>query len=351
MPRHHVFEFLESTPTEPTVAAIYGNVSLLRGLGRKHFLDHCAADADVTYFDGAKAAVPWRDVRDEMATGSLFSQGKRYVWIRDADDFVSQNRRTLETYLELPLATSVLVLELSAFAANTNVYRRINEIGLIVDCREPLLERRAGKPAPDMQRIAKWLCWRAQTAYQCQLELTGAQAMLELVGLEFGLLDQELARLALFAEVGAKMTAKDVRKHCGGWRSQTTWTMLDAMLDGDVRDAMLQLHQLLLSGEVPNALFGQISWSLRRFAVAVRLFRRAQRHGDRMSLTDALKQAGFQPFLVAKAEKQLRRLGAARAGLLADQLMELDLALKGSHSHGTRARFALEQLVLQIAKP
>jgi DNA polymerase-3 subunit delta len=44
------------------------------------------------------------------------------------------------------------------------------------------------------------------------------------------------------------------------------------------------------------------------------------------------------------------QLGRKRAGQLYRWLLELDLALKGSHSQDDRARWALEQLVLRMAK-
>jgi hypothetical protein len=44
------------------------------------------------------------------------------------------------------------------------------------------------------------------------------------------------------------------------------------------------------------------------------------------------------------------QLGRGRAGQLYEWLMELDLALKGSHSPENRARWALEQLVLRMAR-
>jgi hypothetical protein len=43
-------------------------------------------------------------------------------------------------------------------------------------------------------------------------------------------------------------------------------------------------------------------------------------------------------------------LGRQRAGQLYRWLLELDLALKGSHSQEDRARWALEELVLRMAK-
>jgi hypothetical protein len=73
-----------------------------------------------------------------------------------------------------------------------------------------------------------------------------------------------------------------------------------------------------------------------------------------MPLKEALVQAGVKdwpPGTIAKAEDRLKQLGRHRAGKLYRWLLELDLSLKGSHSQADRARWALEQLVLRMAKP
>ena len=116
---------------------------------------------------------------------------------------------------------------------------------------------------------------------------------------------------------------------------------------------LVQLDRLLQSGEHPLALVGSISWSLRRYAAATRIFQQAERRGERMGLKDALTQAGVRdwPFgALAKNEERLKQLGRKRAGNIYRWLLELDLSLKGTHSADDRARWALEQLVLRMAK-
>src|SRR5436853_146986 len=116
---------------------------------------------------------------------------------------------------------------------------------------------------------------------------------------------------------------------------------------------MAQLDRLLHAGEHPLALVGSLSWSLRRYAAATRIFQQAERAGQKITLREALTQAGFRDWpigSVAAAEKRLIQLGRKRAGQLYRWLLELDLALKGSHSQDDRARWALEQLVLRMAE-
>jgi DNA polymerase-3 subunit delta len=67
----------------------------------------------------------------------------------------------------------------------------------------------------------------------------------------------------------------------------------------------------------------------------------------------ALVEAGVKdwpPGTLKKAEQRLIQMGRHRAGQLYRVLLDADLALKGSHSHDSRARLVLEQMFLRLAK-
>jgi hypothetical protein len=90
---------------------------------------------------------------------------------------------------------------------------------------------------------------------------------------------------------------------------------------------------------------------LRRFAAATHLIEQADHARRRLSLRQALEQAGFKPFLLGKAEGQLRRLGRARGSQLYHWLLAADLALKGTSSSPARARLVLESLIVRLSAP
>jgi DNA polymerase-3 subunit delta len=140
-----------------------------------------------------------------------------------------------------------------------------------------------------------------------------------------------------------------VRDLVGGWRTKTTWEMLDAALSGDAREALLQLDKLLLSGESPIALIAQMGSSLRRFAAATRVIEQADAEGRKVSLRQALEQAGVKAFVLGKAEQQLRQLGRQRAAGLYRALLEVDLGLKGKGA--LPPRLLLERLIVSMSRP
>jgi DNA polymerase-3 subunit delta len=285
----------------------------------------------------AGAAVTLRDVLDELSTAAMFGTGRRMIVIDDADPFVSRYRSELEDYVAKPRTTAVLVLVPSTWASSTRLFKAVAESGLQIECKTPT-------PA----KLLKWLVDWAKRRHQAKLEPAAAEAMLDIIEPELGLLDQELAKLAMIAGEGKAIDAEMVRDAVGGWRVKTAWEMLDAAANGDAPEALKQLDRLLLAGEVPIALLAQIGSTLRRFAAASRLVQQAEAQRRRISLRQALEEAGFKPFAIGKAEVQLRQLGRARASKLYTWLLEADLALKGTSSSPARARLMLEQLIVRM---
>ncbi len=319
-----------------------------------------------------------RDVFDELSTVALFGAGRRLALVTEADDFVSEHRHSLEDYADRPSQTGVLVLEVKTWPSNTKLYKKVAESGLNIDCS-----------APKESTLLDWISDRAQQQYNVTFAPGAADRLMQIVGPQMGRLDQETAKLAnlvaseslvapesagdqsrvatgptsvtapapatrrgLKASAPTGITIQLVEDVVGGWRAKKAWDMIDAAVEGNAAEALVQLDRLLLSGENPIALMGQMASSLRKFAAAARIVNQSQSAGRRINIRQALEQAGFKNWsgMMDKAESQIRQLGARRAGQLYRWLLEADLALKGSSSSGDRARLVLEQLIVRMSK-
>jgi DNA polymerase-3 subunit delta len=353
----HAFDYLAAPKDHPPSAfcVVFGDQPFLKALALRAIRECILGDdpdAPFVTFQGNEAA--WRDVMDEVATVALFGGGgRRLAVVENADPFVTKHRQALEDYAARPKSSGVLVLEVGTWPANTRLYKFVDQHGLQIECRVP--EKTAGRNrVVDTARLKKWLTEWAKKQHQVKLNADAAAMLLDLVGPEFGLLDQDLAKLALFAGPGGTVTPDMVRDVVGGWKTKTAWELMDAAADGDAAEALRQLDHLLQSGEHPVALLAQFSWSLRRYAAATRIYEQAEREGRRMPLSESLLEAGFRKWpqdALTRAETQLRQLGRQRALALYTWLLETDLALKGTHSQEDRARFALEKLFVRLAKP
>ena len=131
--------------------------------------------------------------------------------------------------------------------------------------------------------------------------------LLDLVGVDMGLLDQEIAKLAVYVGDTPTIKAADVDKLVGHNREQTAWQMLDAAAEGNRAKALGILHQLLEQGEEPIAILGAVGWQVRKLGQTARL------KSEGLSTAAAMGRAGLQPFVQPRVEQHLRRLGARRS--------------------------------------
>lgn len=335
-------DFLATPPDVlPTFVAVFGDEPFLRRLAigaiRLRVLGDDDAEFSLSTFDGAEAEP--REVFDCLATVALFGGGGRMALVEGADDFVRRHRDTLESHAERPPAHGALVLDLASFPSNTRLYKQVVKSGLAIDCK-----------SPPRAALLKWLVGWAKAQHKSKLDRAAADELLDLAGPELGLVDQELAKLAVSVEPGEPITSQLVAQLVGGWRAQTAWDLLDAAAAGNAGEALVQLDRLLLAGEAPIAILAQIGASLRKFAAAARLVELAEKQGRRADLRQALKDAGVKPFVLDKSFEQLRQLGRQRARRLNRWLLTADLALKGASSSPRRGRIVLEELIARLSK-
>lgn len=349
---HHAFDFDEKAPI-PAVVVLFGRDAFLRRLAVDQVKTAVLGkDAEVPYAKLSGETANWADVADEVNTMSLFGgSGRRLVVLEDGDSFVTKFRDELEKFLERKRTGGVLVLQVDRWPANTRLYKRCDEVGLQIECNPP--EKLAGKrKVLDVGRLSNWFVHRTPGLHQAKISRGAVEQLIELLGSELGLIDQEIERLSLFIEVGETIDDQLVREQVHGGQLQEMWNLVDAAVEGQSAEAIGQLDRFFQAGDKPQKLYGQLAWSLRRYAAATRIFQRGQRRGDAISLRDALKAAGFPawPKALAEAERRLKLLGQIRGGNLFRKMLEVDIALKGTHSHEQRGRLLLETLIAGFAK-
>lgn len=348
----HAFEFLESAGNfvKNRFFVLFGDDRFLQFLVRKELLATIAGDEaefDTAIVDGGSAL--WRDVVDELATVSLFSRcSGRIVVVEDADDFVKRYRSELEKLVENPGGSGILILLVSTWPSNTRLYKALVKSGCQVQCSEPRSTRGSNK-SRDTATICKWIVSRAISVHELTLTQTHARQLMEMVEWNLGQADQELAKLALF---GRRVDEATIRSVVGGWRAQSIWEAAAAATQGKTDEALAHIANLIQSGEHPLALYGQLAWSLRRYGRLWEIVSRQIRNRQRADLSVSISQAGFRnwggEFEVASAS--VTQLTRSRVKQFYRWLHDTDLALKGTHSEPSRARFALEKLVFKMAK-
>lgn len=336
----HATEYLDAAedrfPPAP-VCVVFGDESFLKRQAivrlRDAVLGGNEGDFSLSTFQGPSTELA--DILEELATLAMFGS-RRLVIVEEADDFVSRFRSELEDYVARPKAAAVLLLDVKSWPANTRLFKAVAAAGLQIECS-----------APPAAKLARWLVAWAKKVHKAKLALPVAEQLSEMVGPELGLLDQELAKLALSAGADGQITSAMLEKLVGSWRAKTAWEMLDAAMDGNTAAALTQVDRLIIAGEHPVAILAQISASLRRLAAATRIVLAAETSGKRVSVRDALERCGVKPFVLEKSQRQLRRLGRHRGGRLYRWLLEADMQLKGDSALPPRA--VLERLLVRIS--
>lgn len=336
------FDYLSHSAKHPlpAVCAVYGDESFLKreviAILRRHVLGDAEGEFSLSTYAGPNTQL--RDVLDSLATVSLFGSGRRLVIVEDADPFVTLFRGELEDYVARPHRDGVLVLEVESWPSNTRLAKAVAGGGLAIECK-----------SPNERQTKSWLVERAKTIHNLRLDAAAADAMLELLPPELGLLAQELDKLALVVGDKRIIDAKLVRDNVGGWRTRVVWDLVDAAAEGHAAEALSQLDRLVSSGEKPHGLLPQMASPLRKFGAATRLFESAEADRRPITLRDALAQAGVPPFKLSDAERQLRHIGRRRAKKLTGWLLAADLAMKGHNSADDRARTELERLIVRLS--
>lgn len=293
----------------------------------------------------------WSDLNAELAAGSLFSQGlSQPVLVTEASGFISKFRPELEAWTSNPTSDNTLILLTDSWLATTKLYKLVQQHGAQIQCDLPT---GTGKSkATDFKRIYKWIIDTAKERYQLKVAQEVAVLLWDLSQDSFGMVDTSLAKLSLLYESRSSITVQDIRTHVGGWKAESTWNAIDLALDGQPQQALQTLYPIFHAGEHPLSVMGQMSWALRRYAVAYDHYNQARLGGAKVDMKQSLLAAGFREWgsEVDRAAARLKRIGRRRLDSLHRWLLDIDLALKFTHSDETTGRILIERLIMQLAE-
>lgn len=326
-------DFLETPAGHQTgpVVVVYGKERFLKLEAIKEvtraLLGPESDDLSLTRIPGPESDL--KTVIDSLLTISMWNP-RQIVLVEDADEFVSNFRDGVEAYLDRPAKKAVLILDVKTWPSNTRLYKKVAAIGLPLDCNE--LKGAA---------LSGWITKACRSRHGKTIDRQAAQLLVDLAGTELGLIDQELAKLAAYVGNVPSIDATAVERLVGGWKTETTWKMLDAVRDGQMATALELLDKLLTAGEHPLKLLGGVNYVFRPVAKATELSRQGK------PLAEALTAGGVKPFNVQQMIPYLKRIGRPRAQRILTWLLAADLDLKGASALPERT--IVERLLAQLA--
>ena len=121
-------------------------------------------------------------------------------------------------------------------------------------------------PSPRPYEYAQHL-QRICTQHKLQLDRRGQQLLLEHGGLQLDALANEVQKLALIFGT-SKITATDIAPHLGLLREDSSFAILDLLLNKQHSRAQLTVEKLLQRGESAIAILGLLAYFLRNLILA-----------------------------------------------------------------------------------
>ena len=252
------------------VYALAGADAFLQRQYLTQILDAAGADAQRSDIDGDKAEPA--GVFDELRSVAMFG-GRRVVVIRDAEVFISRHRDAVEAYLGSPTTENVLVLRCSSLPKNQKVYKLASKAGQVVAC-----------DAPKAGELPRWLIERAKSVHDLKLSRDAAMLLADLIGVDLGSLDNELAKLAIRVGPGNEARPEHVADDVTFRREQQMWTLTDALTQGNSAGALRTWRQLVATDD--SAEFRAVTWLGLWLEKASKAFE--------------LRRNGWRPFDIAK---------------------------------------------------
>jgi DNA polymerase-3 subunit delta len=268
------------------------------------------------------------DVLDELRTVPFLTP-KRVVVVKNADEFVSQNRPVLEKYFDNPCRTGQLILTVRTWDARTKLAKKLPEVGKLIEVKQPPSWQLPG-------RLSKY----AGDAHDKRLDKDAAELLIELTGDDLPRLYSEIDKLAVFADAEKVITAKHVESLIGYNRIYGAFEVIDAMVAGKTAEAIARLRNMF--AEDKNAEYtvvGAFAFHFRRMYHATVLLEKGT------STSEVAKRlriwANIESFFA-----QVRKMTLPQLSRILSQLGTIDYAIKTGQ---TKAQVAVEQLVLKLA--
>lgn len=208
--------------------------------------------------------------------------------------------------------------------------------GSSVDKRRKLYKLLSGMPNPSGKgtvgdavvelarpRPADGVTWLGQRAKQLKAKLSSAvaQAMIDALGLDFRLLDQEVVKLATYAAGEGEITLDHLKEVGGSASEYVVFEITNAIYARDRAEVVKAFRELVLRGTAPQVLFAMVAKAVRKMLLARAYMDRGSREdeiarliadpGKGPAYPDTLAVQGARRYSLEHLSWALRRLARA----------------------------------------
>lgn len=253
----------------------------------------------------------------------------RFVLVRSLDAISASELDLFIAYAQAPCPETCLVLSGEKLDGRGKLGKLARERGFLVECEPP-------KPA-QMADLA-----RAEAeARGHAIDQEAAHALADALGPDLSALDDAIERLSLYVGAGKPIEVSHVDACVAHARTESIWSLIDAVGARDARTALTAAASLLQDREPPLRILALVARQLRTVA----RMRDALASGLRAQ--EAAVKAGAPPFKARELSAAASRFDDHKLRRAFQIVAETDLALKGSKVPGGRV---LEGALLELCR-
>ena len=280
-------------------------------------------------FNADPASATVTDILDELRT-TPFLTDKRVVVVKQADDFVSQNRQWLEKYFDAPCQTGRLILTVKNWDARTKLAKKLQTAGKLISITQP-------KPWQLPERLIRY----ANEAYGKKINRESAELLVELTGDELSRLYSEIDKLALFVGNEKLITQKHIESLIGHNRLFNAFSVINAVIANNTGIAVERLRGMFAEDKSSEyTVIGAFAFHFRRMFKAKVMFQKGLRSDEIVKKLQIWSNKD-------KFFLQLKKISLKQIGKYLQQLAETDYAIKTGR---TKAPVAMEQFILRLTE-
>jgi DNA polymerase-3 subunit delta len=283
-------------------------------------------DTGLLVADADKAVIG--EIFDELRTLPFLTK-RRIVALRNAGDFISNNREALERYFDNPSPTGILVMTVSTWPSNTRLAKKLPGIGTLVEVK-----------APKGEELTRRLIDYARDAHNKTIDYRTAGLLVELAGDNLTRLYTEIDKLATYAGTEKAITTAHVESLIGRNREFDAFEVIESCLQRKTGPSIERLRKMFAEDKSAEyTTIGAFAFHIRRMFTAKKLLMEGNSQYD---VAGKLRIWNNKESLFA----QIKRLSLKQIGDQIQRLAETDYAIKRGQA---QPRIAIEQFVLQLA--
>lgn len=291
---------------------------------KARFLDKGASDFNYDVYSAAE--VDASGVIDTADTLPVMAE-LRVILVKGVDEWKSGDKEVVASYLKRPSATTCLILTASKIDKREKFLSAVDKSGTVILC-QPLYK----------DGIKRWVTKRIRNSGK-NIDKDALDMLTEVAGNEMLTLNNDLDKLILYCNDQKTISIEDVKAVSSSMRSFSVFEVVNAIIEGRLKDAVFSLRRAIDDGEPPVRVFYFIFREFRMMLRAKTLIETGK------PPEEAAKITGVPAFKVREFSHRLQKFSMKELFTVFEKLVDTDSRLKGSI---LKPGMVLEELLLFI---